>query len=82
MAEVRPPRDVRAWLGILRPERHGCLHSVPDPRIPGDVAAYNQASRQIAAEPDPQPGVTDRIAASLFPALYPGHSEAEAEIWA
>ena len=48
--QVPDPAAVARWLNTLKTER-GCLRARPDPADPAAVAAYNQARRQLAAQP-------------------------------
>jgi hypothetical protein len=54
------PAAVAWWLDTLT-KPQGCIRIAPDPADPPDVAAYNEARRQLAAqaeagaEPEPTP---------------------------
>jgi hypothetical protein len=57
------PARVAWWLRALKIYSQGCIRLVPDPAEPLDVAACNQARRQLTtqaraqarAEPEPTP---------------------------
>lgn len=68
---MRPAEEwtVGDWMRELYTCRAGCLHPVPDPKDPGQVAAHTLAVRQLAAagvpEFQPKPGFVARAVAAV-----------------
>jgi hypothetical protein len=54
--QIPGPAAVAWWLRTLKIHAQGCIQLVPDGADPADVAAYNEARRQLAAEPKTEAG--------------------------
>ena len=52
------PAAVTEWIRRLR-NAQGCMRLAPDPSNPLAVTAYNEALRQLAAEPRTEPGTAE-----------------------